>query len=207
MSLPEPIPALWAVAQPPAATSHWSPNDLAARKADSTAGTPELEADPIADAYDRGVQEGFAQGVARAEEQLRPAHETLAALLRALERERLVFTQTLERNLNAMAITIAHHLFQAEVEIDPSRIHELVRRAIALVPTESRFELRCHPADVEVLSTGPSLVEADGRRLRIHWIADPTFERGSFILESPERLVDGRADVALRTLYERLGNV
>jgi flagellar assembly protein FliH len=161
----------------------------------------------VAQAYDRGIQDGFAQGVARAEEQLRPAHETLAALLRALERERLVFTQTLERNLHALAITIAHHLFQQEAEIDTSHLHELIRRAIALVPTESRFELRCHPADAEVLSTGPSLVEADGRRLRVHWIADPTLERGSFVLESPERLVDGRADVALRTLYERLGNV
>jgi hypothetical protein len=40
--------------------------------------------------------------------------------------------------------------------------------------------------------------------MAVHWIADPSLDRGSFRLSSPERLVDGRADVALRSLYERL---
>ena len=37
----------------------------------------------------------------------------------------------------------------------------------------------------------------------LHWIVDAEIERAGFVVQSPQRLVDGRLDVALRTLYER----
>ena len=39
-----------------------------------------------------------------------------------------------------------------------------------------------------------------------HWVVDPSLEAGSFRLVSPERIIDGRVDVALRALYERLAS-
>jgi hypothetical protein len=46
-----------------------------------------------------------------------------------------------------------------------------------------------------------------GRGLTIQWNADPTLGRGDFVVESPQRVVDGRLDVALQALYERMTDV
>ena len=65
-----------------------------------------------------------------------------------------------------------------------------------------RFHIAGHmlgAASVEL-----ELTEPDGRALIVHWVGDPTLDRGSFRVIGRERLVDGRVDVALRALYERL---
>ena len=37
----------------------------------------------------------------------------------------------------------------------------------------------------------------------LQWSADASVGRAGFVVESPQRLVDGRLDMALRRLYER----
>jgi len=75
---------------------------------------------------------------------------------------------------------------------------------VSLLPAGTPIEVRANPVDLTALGNHLDLREPDGRPLAIHWVADPAIERGSFTLASPERLVDGRTDVALRALYDRL---
>ena len=65
--------------------------------------------------------------------------------------------------------------------------------------------MRLNPDDLAALGAGHRAARAErpGAR-RSQWVADPTLERGSFLVESPTRIVDGRIDAALRQLYERL---
>jgi hypothetical protein len=58
--------------------------------------------------------------------------------------------------------------------------------------------VRLNPADLGALGLGP------GAGAPVQWTADPVLEPGSFVVESPARVVDGRTDVALRQLFERL---
>jgi hypothetical protein len=63
-----------------------------------------------------------------------------------------------------------------------------------------------NPTDLEVLQGKLDQMEIAGRPLNVQWFEDGSLERGSFLLETPLRVVDGRTEDALRALYERLSH-
>ena len=156
------------------------------------------------EAYDRGFAEGLREGTARSEQRVRVALETLGRVGEYLHTAQSAFVRDRARDLHGLALAVARKLVQREVTTDPALLRELVDRALELVPLEPHLEVRLHPDDLAVLLGGPSAPEADGKGTAIQWLGDPTIERGGFVVESPLRIVDGRTDFALRSLYERL---
>lgn len=205
MSSPEPARPPWAVARPvEIPTGPWGLPELQGPASPSAGPVEPL--DPVAEAREQGFADGFHAGVAQARAELEPAQQALARVLNEIDRELAGARQRVENNLAALGLSVGRWLFEREVTADPSVLEPLVRRAVALLPAGSSVEIHGHPADVDVISTSLSLTEPDGRAVPVHWVADATLSRGSFRLVSPERLIDGRADVALRTLYERLAS-
>lgn len=200
MSSPEPRLPAWATAPPPTGTGLWGPPEL---RPAVDGEEPEV-VDPVADAREAGFDDGFQAGVTQARAELQPAREALGRLVSEIERELGSVRHRAESNLAALGLSVARWLLEREVSADPTVLEPLIRRAVALLPAGSPVEIHGNPADVEVLSNTLALSEPDGRAIPVHWVTDPVLDRGSFRLVSPERLVDGRADVALRTLYERL---
>lgn len=205
MSSPEPALPSWAIAKPiEIPTGAWGPPELRARG--EPAGTPITPVDPVTEAREQGFAEGFHAGIAQARAELEPAQQALARVLAEIDRELASARRRAENNLAALGLSVGRWLFEREVTADPAVLDPLVRRAVALLPAGSSVEIHGHPADVDVLSSTLALTEPDGRAVPVHWVADASLSRGSFRLISPERLIDGRADVALRTLYERLAS-
>lgn len=198
MSSPRPEIPTWATAVP-VATGSWGPPELG-RSADDPADRP----DPIDVAYAKGFEDGFLEGGQRTREQLTPVRRALAAAIAAVESEIAMTRKVGEDNVTALALVVARWLFQRDVETSPELLEGLVRKAVALLPAGAPIEIAAHPVDLERLSGHLDLTEPDGRPLIVHWVGDATLDRGSFRLIGPERLVDGRVDVALRSLYERL---
>ncbi len=114
-----------------------------------------------------------------------------AAQLEALAHE---FTHDRERNLHALAVAIARGIVQRELTADPTLVGTL----------DNTLEIRMHPDDLGLFGPGAPALLPEGRTLEVQWVPDGSLERGSFVIESPQRLVDGRTDTALRQLYERL---
>jgi flagellar assembly protein FliH len=162
--------------------------------------------DELNQAYERGFSEGREQGTAEGYEKMLPALETLRGLTEALEQTHADFRHDLERGLHALAIAVARQLIQREVTTDPSIVSDLIERALDLVPHDLMLEVRLNPTDLDVLQNRLDRLEVGGRPLNVQWIEDSSLERGSFLLETPLRVVDGRTDDALRALYERLGH-
>jgi flagellar assembly protein FliH len=154
--------------------------------------------------YDRGFAEGLREGTTRSDQRVRVALETLGRVGEYLHTAQSAFVRDRARDLHGLALAVARKLVQREVTADPALLRELVDRALELVPLEPHLEVRLHPDDLSVLMGGPSAPEADGKGTAIQWLGDPTIERGGFLVESPLRIVDGRTDFALRSLYERL---
>ena len=186
-------------------------------RADGALELPELDARWMADAdgsiprrteadeaHDRGFTEGLREGTVRSEQRVRVALETLGRVGEYLHTAQSAFVRDRARDLHGLALAVARKLIQREVTADPALLRELVDRALELVPLEPHLEVRLHPEDLSVLMGGPSAPEADGKGTAIKWLGDPTIERGGFLVESPLRIVDGRTDFALRSLYERL---
>ena len=169
---------------------------------------PQEEAEPAQDeagqAYARGRADGLAEGAALTRQELRPALQALGRVAEVLQAERAGFARTRERDLQAIALAVAGKLVQGELAADPARVNELLRRALDLLPLDTTLEARLNPADLALVE---GLRDDPGGAMparAIQWVADPALERGAFVLESPQRMVDGRFDVALRNLYDRL---
>jgi flagellar assembly protein FliH len=156
------------------------------------------------EAHDRGFAEGLREGTVRSEQRVHVALETLGRVGEYLHTAQSAFVRDRARDLHGLALAVARKVIQREVTADPALLRELVDRALELVPLEPHLEVRLHPDDLSVLRGGPTAPEADGKGTAIKWLGDPTIERGGFVVESPLRVVDGRTDFALRSLYERL---
>lgn len=145
----------------------------------------------------RAERSGGEARVARAVDLLGRAAAQLEAIAHEFEHDR-------ERNVQSLAIAIARSIVQRELQADPALVGTLVRRALDLLPLDTTLEIRLHPDDLAALGGEAPRLLPEGRALAVQWVPDETLEPGSFVIESPQRLVDGRTDVALRQLYERL---
>ena len=189
-----------AVAEP------WAPPDLAsfARAAGDIGAAVDPRQGELEQAWRRGFDEGTRRGVSEATELLRPAAEALRRVVERLETAESAFARDRAAHVEALALAVARKLVQREVQADPTLVRDLVAHALALVPHDTMIEIRIHPLVLEAVSTALEQTAPAGGGVTLEWIPDPALERGSFMLETPQRLVDGRADVALRSLFERL---
>jgi flagellar assembly protein FliH/type III secretion protein L len=191
----EPGPATVAVADEAGA---WAPPDLSAR---APAGRPRTQID---EAYARGLEAGTRDGEARAAQAQAPALAALYGVAQALGEARERWERDREHDVEVLALTVARHLLQREVQAEPTVVRALVAQALDLLPPDGAVDVRLNPVDLAALASTLEELHAAGRGQTLQWIADAALERGSFVLETPARIVDGRADVALRTLYERM---
>jgi flagellar biosynthesis/type III secretory pathway protein FliH len=82
-----------------------------------------------------------------------------------------------------------------------------VKRALELAPLDAPLCVRLHPADLEPIHGRLEALLPAGHGADVEWIADAQIERGGFRIDAPARLIDGRTDVSLRALYDRLDDV
>jgi flagellar assembly protein FliH len=155
-------------------------------------------------AYRRGLEEGAHAERARADVRCVTALEAVARAAAHLDAIAGEFARDRERDAQAVALAAARHIVQHELTIDTLRVGELVRRAIELLPLDHALEIRVHPEDLETLRGGLEAMAPVGPHVRLDWRSDASIDRGGFVIETPHRIIDGRADVALRALYERL---
>jgi flagellar assembly protein FliH len=154
--------------------------------------------------YQHGYAEGLRDGEAIAREQLRPLTAVLERAADALTLARKELGPDHARCVHAIAMAVAKKIIQRELSADPGITRSLVEQALALMPLDAPFDVRLSPKDFEVFGAELDRLHGQGRKASVEWVADTAIEQGSFVLESPLRIVDGRIDVALRNLFERL---
>jgi flagellar assembly protein FliH len=155
-------------------------------------------------AYLRGAQEGEQRAREGFERRSGGALQALAGAAHALEAVRASYREEMEEAVYALAVAVAQQVVQREIATDPAIVRDLVRRALELLPLDGATEVRLHPADLAALHGELDLYGPGGRRLELQWVADPAVERGGYMIETPQRVLDGALEPALVTLYERL---
>jgi len=156
------------------------------------------------DSYDRGYADGMRDAIAQMEQRTRTAVEALGQAAEALAASRAGFARDLQQNIHVLALATAKKIIERELMTSPEIVRDLVSRALELFDTDSPMEIRLHPEDLESFRSDWEGFAPPERQGALQWLADPSLERGSFQIENPTRMVDGRIDVALRNLYERL---
>ncbi len=154
-------------------------------------------------AYARGYAEGLEQGAAQAREPLQQAVAALQGAAQAVLGDRGHYMRDLEANLSALAVLVAGKIVRREVSADPELVRELVGHSLQMIKPDSPVVVRLHPEDLAGVQAGlDSFSDVEAGTIRC--AADENLERGSFFVEGPQRIVDGRLDRVLTTLYERL---
>jgi flagellar biosynthesis/type III secretory pathway protein FliH len=154
--------------------------------------------------YARGHEDGVRIGAAHAESRLGAAIEALTRVTHALASSREEFERNRQRDLAGLALAVARKILMREVTADPDVTGELVARALELLPLDRSIEVRLHPDDLAAIGVRLEVLAPPGLAPMIQWMPEASLDRGSFVVESPTRVIDGRSDAALRALYERL---
>jgi flagellar assembly protein FliH len=176
---------------------------LVAPEGTMPAGVPDPPT-PEEAAYQRGLEDGRRVMRETHELEVRRTMASLAAVAEALQGSRAEWCATMEANVHALAVAVARRIVQREIATDPALVAAMTRHALEQVELDGRVEVRLHPDDLAEVRARLAPLAPDGRPVDVAWVPDAAVGQGGCIVETPQRLVDGQLDTALRALYERL---
>lgn len=146
--------------------------------------------------------------IARARRMAAEASQVLHAVAREWEASREEWLDRLEDNVLAVAIAVARYVLQAELSVVPEKILGVVQAALKKASVwDELIRVRLHPDDIAVLE---AIKDDNFKSLLasfkdVDWIPDESLQRGECLVEGSSKLIDGRVDVALQSLYEQVG--
>ncbi|WP_309671620.1 FliH/SctL family protein [Gemmatimonas sp.] len=154
-------------------------------------------------AYSRGRADGERAARAGVDEEIASAMALLSEALNNVQLHESRWVSNAEENIAAIAVMVARHIVQREVNADPSFVRDVVQSAMAQYPLDQEITIRINPDDLNACRAS---IEEAGRR-EIRWISDASILRGGCLMEGRERIIDGRVDTALERAYRTLGGV
>ena len=149
-------------------------------------------------AFDEAHAAGYAAGKADARAQV----ERFEALMKSLARPLEDLDESVERELVALAVSVAKMIIRRELRTDPGEIVAVVRDALALLPVGVReIRVHLHPEDAALVRSLASTAEAQPV-WRI--VEDPVLTRGGCRIESESSQIDARLETRIGAVVSRL---
>lgn len=202
----------------PLAATDTGPSRFVAPSLDAAARTDQREAvkDRYEEARRSGFEQGYADGMARAEAEIaaiiadhRSAHQRCTQAARALEAAGRDLAGRDEISLGAieddvvhLALSLATEIVGRELRSTPEPVRDALRRALALAPDRGTAVCRVHPADAEVAQ---AVIAGDPmRREHVEIVPDPRVELGGCVVEVGECRIDAQIGTALERLRQAL---
>ncbi len=162
----------------------------------------ELEA-AIREAYQQGVRDGMVQGSDQAELRLRSAHQALDGIFREFGASAEGWSEAMADSMAALAVTIARQILDREIRTAPDTVRELIADALDRFPVDHAIRIRVSPTDYEALRASGATEEMTKNRWA-QWTTEDSLVPGSFLIEGPENIIDGRIDHALEKIYRSM---
>jgi len=140
------------------------------------------------EAYTKGMQEGFAVGMAKAKEYIAREQQQFLDITTAFEQALEQADQQIEEDVLGLALDVAKMMMKTKIEVDPAVILPVVRDAIHYLPTvEKPAIIIVHPEDARILRDhlGEKLAEQAWQIQE-----DNNIERGGCLVETGGNQVD-----------------
>lgn len=129
-------------------------------------------------------QEGYQQGLDKAEQELKSDGLRLQQIIGFLETPLQALTAEIEQQLAQVAVTLAQQLVRRELRIEPSEIIGLIRDSVQLLPVTARnIKILINPEDATLVRSALSMDSSDEE---VSWklIEDPIITRGGCEIKS-----------------------
>ncbi|MEM8682583.1 MAG: flagellar assembly protein FliH [Pseudomonadota bacterium] len=153
-----------------------------------------LQDEAYQEGFNRGVEDGKAEGLK--EMQLRC--KRLDELIGALSAPFRDLDQEVEEQVVGLAMAVARQLFRREMHIDPSHVIGVVRDAIQLLPVASQsIEIHLHPDDAALVRESLKLSDTQAA-----WtiVEEPLITRGGCRVSTDTSHVDATAESRLNAV-------
>jgi flagellar assembly protein FliH len=123
-------------------------------------------------------EEGFQQGLIRAQQQTEDLQSQLLQLIDFFEHPLQALNEDIEQQLTQLAVTLAQQLVRRELKLEPGEIIGLIRDSVQLLPGVSRnISILLHPEDARLVRNALSMDDSEEEHI---WklIEDPMITRG-----------------------------
>lgn len=175
----------------------------ATRAAELVAGAEARAARILAEAAERGYQEGFQSGLAEARERFNPAAAALAAALDEIGRGAAEQVVLVERQAVELALALAQKIVAAALDVQPELVVSVVQGVLRGVTERERIVLEVNPEDLELVREAVDSVAAGlGGFGQLEVIAERRVPRGGCRVHMHEGEIDGTVETQL----ERAGD-
>lgn len=154
------------------------------------------------EAYTKGMQEGFAVGMAKAKEYAAKDHAQFLSLASAFEQALEVSDQKIEEDILALALDIAKLMLKTKINVDPAIILPVVRDAIHYLPqVQKPARILVHHEDARILrdQLGEELAEQAWQIQE-----DNNIERGGCLVETGENQIDATNTMRWKRISDAL---
>ena len=144
-------------------------------------------------------QIGYAEGQARARDELAAVTAPLAELVAATAVGYTESVRRLDEETLALSMAIARAVVKHEVALAPETVRAVARAALDELSLGASVTIRVNPADEGTLERGLPHLELPAT-IPLRLVADPAVAPGGCVVESGE----GRVDATLETQLERV---
>jgi flagellar assembly protein FliH len=107
--------------------------------------------DILHEARQQGHQEGFAAGMAAAQEELAPAAQALATVHAEIQARRDELVDIVEERAVELALQIAGKVVAGTLEVQPERVVDVVRGALRCLVDRERVTVQVNTLDLELV--------------------------------------------------------
>ena len=156
----------------------------------------------VSDSLRHGAQQqGYTDGIARAQAEVKDQLVEAIAALTAAQQERISIARKNEAALADLAMTIARRVIGAHLERDPELVGRIVHETIVDLEPASSVVIHVNPSDL----AGVEANHAELERLvagpgSVAIVADESVDHGGCLLVSPVGEVDARISTKLAVL-------
>lgn len=145
-------------------------------------------------------EEGFQQGLQRAQQEAQDLQRRLLTLIDFFEHPLKAVNEDIEHQLTQLAVTLAQQLVRRELKIEPGEIIGLIRDSVKLLPGNTRnITIVLHPDDAKLVRSALSLDSGDEAH---SWklVEDPMIMRGGCEIKAPPSAINATLENRLSEL-------
>lgn len=187
------------------------PIQLSLRKVHYLEYSPEELQKQVQSAYERGFQDGQQTTQMTLTEEFSKFEEWIRNIDRVTEELSSEFHKNIKelgRIAVPLAIQIARHILNTEVQQNPEIVERQVQKALEFIDNEQIFEIRLNPQDIEILNSVRSRLAGSEPKLEgVELIPDSSISRGGCIVESSVGRIDTTFESQLRKIQNSLENI
>lgn len=148
-----------------------------------------------------GMQQGYQEGLARAQGEVQVRIGEALAALTAAQQERHRIAQQHEDELAALALRIARRVVGAHLEADPDLVARIVQHTVEELEPTTALVVHVHPDDLAAVEgSRDEIVRLVPSDARVEIVGDTQIDRGGVILRSPIGDVDARIQTRIAVL-------